>query len=75
MVIIVIHGILKSITDNLENTSISQIIYFVQYILIVTLIMSNFTEIIKIVKETESLQTEEERSKVYRMFYVGDMCR
>lgn len=52
LVIIVIHGILKSITDNLENTSISQIIYFVQYILIVTLIMSNFTEIIKIVKDT-----------------------
>ena len=52
LVIIVIHGILKSITDNLENTSISQIIYFVQYILIVTLIMSNFTEIIKIIKET-----------------------
>lgn len=52
LVIIVIHGILKSITDNLENTSISQIIYFVQYILIVTLIMSNFTEIIKLVKDT-----------------------
>ena len=52
LVIIVIHGILKSITDNLENTSISQIIYFVQYILIVTLVMSNFTEIIKIVKDT-----------------------
>lgn len=52
LVIIVIHGILKSITDNLGNSSISQIIYFVQYILIVTLIMSNFTEIIKIVKET-----------------------
>lgn len=52
LVIIVIHGILKSITDNLENTSISQIIYFVQYILIVTLIMSNFTEIIGIVKNT-----------------------
>ena len=52
LVIIVIHGILKSITDNLESTSISQIIYFGQYILIVTLIMSNFTEIIKIVKET-----------------------
>ena len=50
--IIVIHGILKSITDNLENTNISQIIYFVQYILIVTLIMSNFTEIIGIVKDT-----------------------
>ena len=52
LVIIVIHGILKSITENLENTSISQIIYFVQYILIVTLIMSNFTEIIGIVKDT-----------------------
>lgn len=52
LVIIVIHGILKSITDNLENTSISQIIYFVQYILIVSLIMSNFTEIIKLVRET-----------------------
>ena len=52
LVIIVIHGILKSVTDNLENKNISQIIYFVQYILIVTLIMSNFTEIIKIVKNT-----------------------
>ena len=52
LVIIVIHGILKSITDNFENANISQIIYFVQYILIVTLIMSNFTEIIKIVKDT-----------------------
>ena len=52
LVIIVIHGILKSITDNLENKNISQIIYFVQYILIVTLIMSNFTEIINLVNNT-----------------------
>lgn len=52
LVIIVIHGILKSITDSLENSNVSQIIYFVQYILIVTLIMSNFTEIIKLIKET-----------------------
>ena len=52
LVIIVIHGILKSITDNLENNSVSQIIYFVQYILIVTLIMSNFTEIIELVRKT-----------------------
>lgn len=54
LVIIVIHGILKSITDSLENSNVSQIIYFVQYILIVTLIMSNFTEIIKLVKETSN---------------------
>ena len=52
LVIIVIHGILKSITDSLEDSNVSQIIYFVQYILIVTLIMSNFTEIIKLIKET-----------------------
>jgi len=54
LVIVVIHGILKSITDSLENSNVSQIIYFVQYILIVTLIMSNFTEIIKLIKETAS---------------------
>lgn len=52
LVIIVIHGILKSITDNLDNSNVSQIIYFVQYILIVTLIMANFTDIINLVKET-----------------------
>ena len=52
LVIIVIHGILKSITDSLENSNVSQIIYFVQYILIVTLIMSNFTEIIELVRKT-----------------------
>lgn len=52
LVVIVIHGILKSMTDNLENNHISQIIYFVQYILIVTLIMANFTDIIELVKET-----------------------
>lgn len=54
LIIVVIHGILKSITDSLENSNVSQIIYFVQYILIVTLIMSNFTEIIKLIKETAS---------------------
>ena len=52
LIIIVIHGILKSITDSLENSNVSQIIYFVQYILIVTLIMSNFTEIIELVRKT-----------------------
>ncbi len=54
LVIIVIHGILKSVTDNLENNDISKIIYFVQYILIVTLIMANFTEIVKLVQDTAS---------------------
>lgn len=52
LIIIVIHGILKSLTDNLKNNNISQIIYFVQYIMIITLIISNFTEIVKLVKDT-----------------------
>ena len=50
VVIIVIHSILKSISDGLENKSISQITYYVQYILIVTLIMGNFADIITMVK-------------------------
>ena len=54
LVIIVIHSVLKSISDSLENDSISQIIYYVQYILIVTIIMSNFLEIVDIVKDTSS---------------------
>ena len=52
MVVIIIHGILKSITDNLENKSVGQIAYYVQYILIVTLIMTNFAEIITMVKDS-----------------------
>ena len=56
IVIIVIHSILKSISDGLENKSISQITYYVQYILIVTLIMGNFTQILTMVRTSiESL--------------------
>ena len=50
VIIIVIHSILKSISDSLENKSISTITYYVQYILIVTLIMSNFSDIINMTK-------------------------
>lgn len=52
LAIILIHSILKSISDNLENDSISKLIYYVQYILIVTIIMTNLTEIIKMVQDT-----------------------
>lgn len=45
LIIIIIHSIFKSISDNLQNTGITQITYYVQYILIVTIIMSNFVEI------------------------------
>jgi len=50
VVIIVIHSILKSISEGLENKSISQITYYVQYILIVTLVMTNFADILSMVR-------------------------
>ena len=54
MVIIIIHSILKSISDSLENDNISKLIYYVQYIAIVTIIMGNFSDIINLVKETST---------------------
>lgn len=52
LVIIVIHSILRSISEGLENKGIVQITYYVQYILIVTLVMTNFVQIIDIVKDS-----------------------
>lgn len=52
IVIIVIHSILKSISEGLENKSISQVTYYVQYILIVTLIMTNFAQIIDMIRSS-----------------------
>lgn len=52
LVIIIIHSILKSISESLENDNISKLIYYVQYIAIVTVIMSNFSDIINLVKDT-----------------------
>ena len=52
LAIIIIHSILKTVSESLENEAIGKIIYYVQYILIVTIIMGNFSEIIKIVQET-----------------------
>ena len=52
LVIVLIHSVIKSITDDLENSEISKIIYYVQYILIVTIIMANFTDILKLVNDT-----------------------
>lgn len=54
LVIVVIHSLLKSMSDNLENGNIAKIIYYVQYILIVSIVMANFTDIISLIKETAS---------------------
>ena len=52
IIVIIIHSIIKSLSDGLENKSISQIIYYIQYILIVTLIMQNFSHIIVMIKDS-----------------------
>lgn len=55
LVVIVIHSLLKNFTDNLNNgEGIGQITYYVEYILIVTLIMANFSNIINMIKESIS---------------------
>lgn len=52
LVVILIHSILKSISESLENDGISKLVYYVQYILIVTIIMTNFSDIVKLVQDT-----------------------
>lgn len=56
MVIVVISRVLRGITDGLENKGVSQITYYVTYLLIVTIVMKNFSNIINMVKTSiESL--------------------
>ena len=50
LIIVLIHSVLKSISDNLNNKSVAQITYYVQYILIATVI-TNFSSIITLTKE------------------------
>lgn len=52
LVIIIIHSILKAISESLENDGISKLIYYAQYILIITIILANFSEIVKMVQDT-----------------------
>ena len=52
ILIIIINSILNCITEGLENKSISQIAFYVQYILIVTVVLTNFSDIISLIKES-----------------------
>ena len=52
LAIIVIHSILKSISESLEDEGISKLIYYAQYILIITIIMSSFSDVVKMVQDT-----------------------
>ncbi|MBR3132712.1 MAG: stage III sporulation protein AE [Clostridia bacterium] len=58
LVIIVIHSILKSISESLGNESTGKIAYFVQFILIVIILMKSYNEIIMYIKDTISLLTD-----------------
>lgn len=52
LAIVIIHSILKSVSESLENDTISKLIYYVQYILIVTIVMMNFSDIVQVLKDT-----------------------
>lgn len=57
LIIIVINSILNCITEGLENKSVSQIAFYVQYILIITIALTNFSSIINLVKESVNNMT------------------
>lgn len=52
LAIIIIHAILKSISESLQNDGITKLIYYAQYIMIVTIIMTNFSGIVTLVQDT-----------------------
>ena len=52
LVIIIINSILNCVTEGLQNKSVSQIAFYVQYILIVTIVLTNFSSVIESIKES-----------------------
>ena len=51
LIIIIIHSIFKTIVENLGNSSASKVVYFVQYLIIVTIIINSFISILNITEE------------------------
>lgn len=51
LIIIIIHSVLKSIIENLGNDGVSKIAYFIQYLIIVGLIVNTFTDMLEIVED------------------------
>ena len=52
LAIVLVHSIIKTLTDNLQTSNISKLVYYVQYILIITIVMSNFSNLILSIKNT-----------------------
>ena len=51
MIVVIINSVLKAISENLGNESVSKIAYYIEYILIVTIIMHNFSNVITSVQQ------------------------
>lgn len=58
IIIIIINSILNCITEGLQNKSVSKIAYYVQYILIVTIVLTNFSSVIASIKESIKNMTD-----------------
>ena len=54
LVIVIIHSVLKSIVENLGNDSVGKVVYLLQYIIIVSELISSFGDIIILTKNTIS---------------------
>lgn len=52
IIIIIINSIFKAIIENLGNSNSAQIIYFVQYLVIVTLVINTFVSILDLTRES-----------------------
>lgn len=52
LIVVIIHSILKSISENLGNDSTSKIVYFLQYVIIASMILDSFGVVISLTKNT-----------------------
>ena len=50
LIVIIIHSVLKAIIENLSDSNTGQIAYFVEYLAIVSIITSNFADILIVTK-------------------------
>lgn len=52
LIVIIIHSIFKAIIENLGNNSSSKIVYFIQYLVIVTIVTKTLVSLLDITRET-----------------------
>lgn len=52
LIVIIIHGILKNVSSNLGNEQTGKIGYFIQIIILITMLVKIYSEILEVVKHT-----------------------